>query len=90
MRNRRNRVCFIRVSEEEYEALKTAQFREGARTLSEFARMKILEDAGHEVNPASFSERLKAVEQRIERVEADLLLHSQGDAESDANHNVKL
>jgi hypothetical protein len=40
--NRRNRVVLFRLTQDEYESLRTASSVEGARSFSDFARAKLL------------------------------------------------
>jgi hypothetical protein len=40
--NRRNRVVLFRLTQDEYESLRTASSVEGARSFSDFARTKLL------------------------------------------------
>jgi hypothetical protein len=63
---RRNRMVIFRVTEDEYENLKTVCSVRGARNLSDFARSELLQSAGRELQPeAAVAGHLSEIEQRL-------------------------
>jgi hypothetical protein len=69
----RNRVLIFRLSEDEYETLQAAST--GARSLSEFARGKLLSSIGAPSEVPQIGEQLSELKVRVERI-AELLERS--------------
>ncbi len=71
--NPRNRLVNFRVSEQELELLKQACLKQGARSLSEFARNAVLESLQDRPSTASVEE----IDHRVGRLESHVeqLLH---------------
>lgn len=71
--NPRNRLVNFRLSEVEFEKLKAACARQGARSLSEFARTSVLRslDEPREFAPAPYP-RLSSVDQKVAELEIRL------------------
>ncbi len=68
--NPRNRLVNFRLSEVEYEELKTACHASGARSISEFARNAVLRRiAGPDRDTEAASARMREFEERIRRLE---------------------
>jgi hypothetical protein len=66
----RNRVLIFRLSEDEYETLQAAST--GARSLSEFARGKLLSSIGEPSGDPKIGEQLTDLKVTVERI-AELL-----------------
>jgi hypothetical protein len=62
----RNRILIFRLTQDEYDALQSAS--SGARSLSEYARAKLLAPAG----PSKIDEQLTEIQSTVARL-ADLL-----------------
>ena len=71
--NPRNRLVNFRLSEVEFEKLKAACARQGARSLSEFARAAVLRslDEPREFAPAPYP-RLSSLDQKVAELEIRL------------------
>ena len=67
---RRNRLLALRLTEEEYERLKSACLTAGGHNLSEFARAGLLSLA--EAGSSEFAERLSSLESRIADVQLSI------------------
>ena len=65
----RSRIVNFRVTDEEFERLKTLSSANGARCLSDYARAVIL---GNAAGLACSESRIDAVEHRLSAVESDL------------------
>lgn len=70
MHNLRTRLVNFRVTNEEFEKLKSACDRRGARCLSDFARTVML--ASQDVDPQDVGERLAALDRRISGLELSI------------------
>lgn len=83
----RNRLVNFRLSDEEYEFLRVACAQNGARSISDFARLAVLRQAGSdERQSASIQWRLSALGHKMSELESRvrhllrLLESSSGDA----------
>ncbi|HXM45730.1 MAG TPA: hypothetical protein VN924_31125 [Bryobacteraceae bacterium] len=73
----RNRIVVFRLSQEEYQSLKEACDRAGARNLSDFTRSEVLEYLNSDGSGGHMARRFTALEQQISLVQFQLndLLH---------------
>jgi hypothetical protein len=70
MQKVRTRLVNFRVTDEEFEQLKSACDRQGARCLSDFARSAML--TSPKLDPESFVSRFVVLERRITSLEASM------------------
>jgi len=68
----RNRIVVFRLSQEEYESLKEACGRAGARNLSDFTRSEVLECLNSDAFGGHLARRFISLEQRIEFMQFQL------------------
>ena len=61
----RNRLVIFRVSDEEYEALRTAYAGHGARSMSDFARSAALRSAAGQESLATLSHKVAELEAQL-------------------------
>ena len=61
----RNRMVVLRLSQDEYQTLRTACERDGGRNLSEFARSKVLDYLNEDSRPDDLHLRFAAIEQEV-------------------------
>ena len=70
---RRNRVVVFRLTQDEYENLKTTCSNRGARNISDFARSELLTVIERNIQPASPLEgRLTEVDQKLSSLESQI------------------
>jgi hypothetical protein len=71
---RKNRMISLRISEEEYESLKHLYTSQGARSLSEFARLAIDRVIGFDRHPEdrSLESRFTALDGRVAGLQTEL------------------
>ena len=71
---RKNRMISLRISEEEYESLKHVYASQGARSLSEFARLAIDRVTGADGHPESqpLESRFTALDGKVAGLETEL------------------
>ena len=75
---RRNRVVVFRLTQDEYEDLKTVCAVRGARNISDFARSELLTAIEHERHPeAELHGRLSDVDQKLSSLDSKLQRMSQ-------------
>ncbi len=80
--HRREKLISIRLSELEYQLLKTRYRMFGARNVSDFARIALDQIMGRPVDGVgSLAERLKALDQRLGALEARVLLMAEAPVE---------
>jgi len=75
MQKVRSRLINFRVTDEEFERLKTASVVQGSRCLSEFARMVMLGTAADPLSPAeteSLGSRLSVFDRRLTVLESNV------------------
>jgi hypothetical protein len=65
----RNRTLIFRLTQDEYDALRSASHDEGSRSLSEFARVKLLSAVGAPPLHAQLSELRNTMVRLAERLE---------------------
>jgi hypothetical protein len=68
----RTRLVNFRVTDEEFDRLKTASGRQGARCLSEFARCVMLGQPNLRPAPGSYDDRLLAFDRRLTSLECSM------------------
>ncbi len=84
MQNLRNRVINFRVTDEEFERLKSASARQGARCLSDYARSVIFSPNGQSLPLSGFyDERLISLDRRLTILERSLSRLTRALASSD-------
>ena len=70
---RRNRVVVFRLTQDEYQDLKTVCSVRGARNISDFARSELLTFIGQETRPeAALHGRLSEVDQKLSSLESEI------------------
>jgi len=70
---RRNRVVVFRLTQDEYEDLKTVCSVRGARNISDFARSELLTAIEHERHPETeLHGRLSDVDQKLSNLESKI------------------
>ena len=75
---RRNRVVVFRLTQDEYEDLKTVCAVRGARNISDFARSELLTAIEHERRPETeLNGRLSDVDQKLSSLESKIQRMSQ-------------
>ncbi len=73
MHQRKNRIMSLRLSEEEYENLKSVYASRGVRSLSEFARDAMLQVLGHDASDGrTLEDRVQLLVGKIAMLEGEL------------------
>ena len=72
MRRTRTRLVNFRVTDEEFERLKIASERRGARCLSDFARAIILDQPEGPSLPGSYDDRFRSFDRRLNSLEQSM------------------
>jgi uncharacterized protein (DUF1778 family) len=85
-RNRRDRLVIFRLSQDEYEMLKAASERNGARNLSDFTRGEVLNAVNSQAAGTRIERSFGSVEQSMAELR-DTMLRLQSVLEG--MHNVK-
>ncbi len=62
----RNRLVIFRLTQEEYQQLETVSAADGARSLSEFARSRVLHGAGDEPSLTELKQKLDELAGAVE------------------------
>jgi len=72
-RNRRDRLVIFRLSQDEYEMLKAASERNGARNLSDFTRGELLNALNSRAAGNHFGQTSSSMEQSMAELKATML-----------------
>ena len=72
-RNRRDRLVIFRLSQDEYDKLKAASERNGARNLSDFTRGEILNSLNSRPDGNHVDLTIGSIQQNVDDIKADML-----------------
>ena len=72
-RNRRDRLVIFRLSQDEYEKLKAASERHGARNLSDFTRGEVLNALQTRATGSHVEQTLGSIQQNVADLKATML-----------------